>query len=905
MPPSIQPSAIDDSFEYTPTMSWTRPVQQVEYQHYVEPGDTRSAIDDRCKTEYGFVPDRPSFPVAKDTNNLARNLGRSIIESKKAAAVVEPAKSKTVQVEAVKAQSTTPKPSSRPRPVHRYKTIIIRGKDGQTDIRRNPFRIQRDVSKTRPQTPAPDSSKLEDKAIPSVAKSSSSSGKQKVRIVGKDGQEKIMKLSMPLWYDHSPPVPQEKSGKPTASAPEVEKKHATPVKADQTSHTPRQDDPSKRAQRQQPQHHDRPTKAKKNTDVKNEEKVVSNAQSSRTKAATETPRGSQPPVSEVISEVKSKDSGSVRMSGGMPIFNAASKARSSHDSGFFGSTTTSARGSATSNDASKVHSAHDSGVALGSANTSTKNSGTSQGTSKSSRSSSLPTNKTSSMITYPGGGRERASHASEKAAQKAADVCSKVSSKVGSDRRSEASKKSTTTVVDNWGNPPSTSGPVREKTSEASKKSATPVVDSWGNPPSTSGSVREKTSEASKKSTTPAVDSWGNPPSKSESARAPHASTTKSDRASENDWGKSVSNSGPADDRAKSTPHSRSSRVSQLSRKDDTSPVDGWERLDSWLGSTKSSHPSRTEGKAPNASHSGSAKASHSSKKDDISPIPSKSKTIKTSHTSTKSSSTPRDARDQTAQYTIQSYHEWATSLRSSRSSKHQAAFATAPLNPPSIRLESFAGSSRNGGTTYARPGDITPHPLSAVSHDMSHRQPPQVEPAWHSDNRATTWGSQYSHHTGMLSHEPPSSRGSMTSGQSRSNHSSVPSTVPDVDSWDRASQTPTIPFGEAGYVASTHGSGSHMTHRQPTVESVEPIPLPYDESNQHEFCFDGGSSTLPTRSRPRWAGNRPSQVQIPKGYESTDPMKPSPLLYPYPYHYLDPFKSNTEGIRGQMRARE
>lgn len=737
MPQSIQPSAIDDSFEFTPTMSWTRPAQQVEYQHYVEPGDARSAIDDRTKTEYGFVPDRPSFPIEKNAKHLARNLGRTIVESKKAAAVIESAKSNTVQAEVVKAQSTIPKPSSRPRPIHRYKHIVIRGKDGRTDIRRNPFHPQRDARKTQSPIPAPDPPKLQEEAMSPVVKSSSSSGKQKVRIVSKDGQERIMRLSMPLRYDnHSPSVTKEKSVKSTAPAQVVEKRHATPVKVDQMSHTARQDESSKRSHRQQPQYHDRPTEAKQNINVKNEEKVVTKAQnsrtnapSSRTNAATEPPRRTQPPVSEVISEVKCKDSVSVRMSNAMPI--------SSRDS--------------------KVHSTHDSGVAFGS-DTSVRGSATSKDTSRSSRSSRMPTNKTSSMVTYPGGGRERnsASHASEKAAQKVADACSKVYSKAGTEKRSEASNKSTTPVVDGWGIPPSTS----------------------------------------------------------------------------NDWGKPTS-------------------------------------------------------------------ASHSSKKDDIPPMPSQStKTSKTSHMSTKHPSTPRDGRDQTSQSTIQSYREFAKSSRSSGSSNHQAAFST--------RSGSFAGSSRNGSTTYARPGDITPHPLSAVSHGMSDRQPPQVEPAWDWDDRARSWGSQYSHHTGMLSHEPPSSRGSMASGQSRSKHSFVPSTVPDIDPWDRVSQTPTIPYGEPGYVPSAHGSGSRRTHRQPIVESVEPTPLPHDEPKQREFWFDGGSSTPPSRPRPKWAGNRPSQVEIPKGYESTDPMKPSPLLNPYPYHYdVDPFKTNTEGVRRHMRARK
>ncbi|KAG9937449.1 hypothetical protein KCU98_g19740, partial [Aureobasidium melanogenum] len=58
---SIQGSAIDDSFETLTNApdAWVSgryaASPPVDYQHYVEPGDTRSAVDDRCSTEYGAV----------------------------------------------------------------------------------------------------------------------------------------------------------------------------------------------------------------------------------------------------------------------------------------------------------------------------------------------------------------------------------------------------------------------------------------------------------------------------------------------------------------------------------------------------------------------------------------------------------------------------------------------------------------------------------------------------------------------------------------------------------------------------------------------------------------------------------------------------------------------------------
>ena len=205
MPSSVQPSAIDDSVDYTPSRSWKPLPRRPDYQDYVEPGDVRSAADDRCLTEHGFIPDRPVYTHCKGTDKAPDplpTLERSSARSKKVVSAPVPAqikhtKSATALAEPVKVKSSR-------RPLDQYKGIIIRSRDGREVRRSNPFAsfgrseaksASVPVSKSSPS----DSPKDEVKAPPPSSTSSFSGlGRHKVRIIAKDGRLEFVDVALPL-----------------------------------------------------------------------------------------------------------------------------------------------------------------------------------------------------------------------------------------------------------------------------------------------------------------------------------------------------------------------------------------------------------------------------------------------------------------------------------------------------------------------------------------------------------------------------------------------------------------------------------------------------------------------------------------------------------------------------------
>ncbi|KAI5255162.1 hypothetical protein E4T42_01948 [Aureobasidium subglaciale] len=174
---SVQGPAIDDSFETLTNApdAWvsgryTAP-PPVDYQHYVEPGDARSAVDDRCFTEYGAVEHAPYV------NHVPKPV-------------------KTDQKRHRSRQITSPEPAlpggkRRPSP-----NLRIRSKDGDSVVVSNPFVLRRP---SRPQPDAASSVQSEDGS----EQSSTTAARSRTfnfRIRGKNGEEAIQEIKRPLRF---------------------------------------------------------------------------------------------------------------------------------------------------------------------------------------------------------------------------------------------------------------------------------------------------------------------------------------------------------------------------------------------------------------------------------------------------------------------------------------------------------------------------------------------------------------------------------------------------------------------------------------------------------------------------------------------------------------------------------
>ncbi|THZ23170.1 hypothetical protein D6C91_03765 [Aureobasidium pullulans] len=171
---SVQGSAIDDSFETLTNApdAWASdhnaaPIP-VDYQHYVEPGDGRSAVDDRCFTEFGAV----EYPH-HNNNNMTR-----------------PAESD--QKRHRSSTKTAAYGKRRPSPSFR-----IRSKDGDSVVVSNPF-VLRKTCRPPPSEAAP--SEQTEEASQHSSSSAARSRTFQIRIRGKNGEEAIQEIKRPLHF---------------------------------------------------------------------------------------------------------------------------------------------------------------------------------------------------------------------------------------------------------------------------------------------------------------------------------------------------------------------------------------------------------------------------------------------------------------------------------------------------------------------------------------------------------------------------------------------------------------------------------------------------------------------------------------------------------------------------------
>lgn len=174
---SIHGSAIDDSFETLTNApdAWVSgryaAPPPVDCQHYVEPGDTRSAVDDRSFTEHGAVEytrlvNKPTKPTKTEPRHR-------------------------------RSRQTSSKPPShgkrRPSPSFR-----IRSKDGDSVVVSNPF-VLRKPSRPQPRRDSESSSQTDDQSQYSSTTAPDSRTFQ-IRIRGKNGEEAIHEIKRPLYF---------------------------------------------------------------------------------------------------------------------------------------------------------------------------------------------------------------------------------------------------------------------------------------------------------------------------------------------------------------------------------------------------------------------------------------------------------------------------------------------------------------------------------------------------------------------------------------------------------------------------------------------------------------------------------------------------------------------------------
>jgi hypothetical protein len=174
---STHGSAIDDGFETLTnapdawaTGRYAAP-PRVDYQRYVEPGDTRTAVDDRCSTEYGAVE------YARPVSNM-------------------PKPSKPDQKRHRSRQtSTKPVPHGKRRPSPSFR---IRSKDGDSVVVSNPF-VLRKPARPQPREDSEQSSETESQSQQSSTTAARSRTFQ-IRIKGKNGEEAIHDIKRPLHF---------------------------------------------------------------------------------------------------------------------------------------------------------------------------------------------------------------------------------------------------------------------------------------------------------------------------------------------------------------------------------------------------------------------------------------------------------------------------------------------------------------------------------------------------------------------------------------------------------------------------------------------------------------------------------------------------------------------------------
>ncbi|CAD0092150.1 unnamed protein product [Aureobasidium vineae] len=174
---SIQGSAIDDGFETltNPPDAWVTGryaiPPPVDYQHYVEPGDARSAVDDRCFTEYGAV---------EHAHHVNKTIKPAKPEQKRH-------RSRQISTKSASHGKRRPSPSFR-----------IRSKDGDSVVVSNPF-VLRKPSRSQPRPESEQSSQTDDQSQHSSTTISRSRAFQ-IRIRGKNGEEAIHEIKRPLHF---------------------------------------------------------------------------------------------------------------------------------------------------------------------------------------------------------------------------------------------------------------------------------------------------------------------------------------------------------------------------------------------------------------------------------------------------------------------------------------------------------------------------------------------------------------------------------------------------------------------------------------------------------------------------------------------------------------------------------
>ncbi|KAL1302996.1 hypothetical protein AAFC00_003312 [Neodothiora populina] len=200
---TIQPSAIDDGFDFIPERSPQPLPRHVNYHHCAEPGDFRSAVDDRCKTDYDFVPDHGSYPPRESHNRASDPQLPNIKISRSAKAIAVTKSSKRSEMKPKEACKEPVKTKTKSK---HHRGIVIRSQDGKTDFKRNPWTIaSASVEAVDVASIPPLEKSVHDEEAKVEVASSAGLRKRMIRIAARDGQEKWCDVPFPLHFTKSEP----------------------------------------------------------------------------------------------------------------------------------------------------------------------------------------------------------------------------------------------------------------------------------------------------------------------------------------------------------------------------------------------------------------------------------------------------------------------------------------------------------------------------------------------------------------------------------------------------------------------------------------------------------------------------------------------------------------------------
>lgn len=724
MTPSVQASAIDDDFDFVPAFSYT-PLSPpiVEHQQWVEPGDARSAIDDRCETEYGFVATAPRYRVITTPEYLATTKAvqhqRPTLEKDTPVKVMPTAKNDLEPPIMDDTRNKASLDSFDYRKMCQYEGVIVRAKDGREVRLPNPFVFYLPPDAADPPPAAHAAAKPASRPLgdASAAPRSTEYPKKKVIVRAKDGREVVLEPSWPyMFVNRKAPVfdgaenPRPNSVKASGAVPEeASVSPATIIKTQQASKhktkKPSLEQKSHTSLEEQMSQKQPMENMKHGTTFRYKDWRNQHAKPKQSEEIQVTDPGDVSNVSGSV--IYPSDSVSVRMPGTLPsaskVDTASKKQSSAHNT---------ACTQCSSIDIGGMGDLFDKASATSPVSQKASSLGSSKFEAQASRHTSTTAtsqHKSSASVRSKftaGNSQEGQSLHTDNVPVSAASSRNKVS-QTTTDKGSKGGSQQAT--------------PCR-RSGEHTKHEADIKGVACPSEPSIQSTSRHKSVRSSNAHVRPAKVGAhiGEIPSP----------TPFQDNANTQEWTR-VSNSSRR-------PPSAGSCWPHLSQQSESKPSDCTIATEHSVKSSQPWDQAECDKALKHAISSrlscGHAYSSHSNRRSYESATYHKSSHSKERNGSGRAHQD--DVLPETAASPIQSVHERGRrsngpSLSSHHKQPDRAGDFTA--SQPSI-LQPYSSSSvveKTSRTVFARPGDITPHPLSYVSSNLPEVTPPQVEPAW------------------------------------------------------------------------------------------------------------------------------------------------------------------------------